>query len=265
MGILQQLKEAYQPKKYKDQKESSFIFSIYRPLSFYLAVPFAKSSLSTNQVAQLGSVISLAGIILIAVGGYGVAVIGSLFYFLGVLMDFVDGNLARLRGESNHFAKFMDGVRDTFVASFFPMAVGFGLYRRPDHFLVSWFGEASGGLILLAGAITALAVSLQVYLVFRLRAARSAVQVAEGGRPANISLPKFVLLERPGILGGILRALERAVIVEPYFMYGGVVLFALADGMSIFLFIHGSAYFINLLFTFFRTVHQARRDLNVYR
>jgi phosphatidylglycerophosphate synthase len=256
-SLVRQLKAAYGAKEALDRTDSVVSRFLYRPLSFYLSVPFAALHWSPNQVTLFGFILAAIGMVLLGTGTRVGAITGSLLCFLQVLLDYVDGNLARLQKKGSHLGKFIDGIVDTFIATLTPIAVAFGVYT--DYVRRGAMSASDAKWILVLGAITGVAIALQSLLTYRLRAARfeasagAPLKSGDKGAPASSRLRS--------VLGSI----DHALRTEQFFMLLGLVLFALADALLAYLLIRCVARVAALTVEAARTAVIARRDLGVSR
>ena len=263
-SIISQLREAYGLKESIDRKISVSRF-VYRPLSFYLAVPFVRLGFSANGVTLLRFLIAIIGFFLLAVGGYALMVAGSVVLFFSALLDFVDGNIARFRKETSHFGKFLEDVTDTVIKAIIPLAVSIGLYMRADYLLISLNNQVPHGLILIIGATASLVISFQAILSYRLHAALLEVEsIKTGIKPTSVNSrsPDY---DHPKALQRFANYTVFFLRREAYFMLGGIMLFAIFNIMSVFLLIRWVASFIHFIFECIQTLIRARRGLNIYR
>jgi phosphatidylserine synthase len=246
-----------------DRKDSFISRYVYRPISFYLAVPFVRLGFSANQVTLLGLLIASIGLILLATGNPPVVLAGSILCAIQVLLDYVDGNIARLHGKTSHLGKFLDGIVDTIISVLTPLAVAVGLYSRPDWVMLAVGAQVNLGLILLAGALTSIAVCLQILFIVRLQAARFELQLQS--ERSSAQLPITARGPRSGLLRLAVSNLEYGLKTESYFMLTGIVLFAALGMLSVYIVIHWIARSLAFLLEAVRTVAQARQILDVHR
>lgn len=264
-SIVRQLREANTVKNGIDRKISVSRF-IYRPISFYLAVPFVLLGFSANGVTLLRFIIAFGGFFLLAKGRYVPMVAGSAVLFFSALLDYVDGNIARFRKQPSHFGKFLEDTTDTIVKALIPLAASIGLYLRPDPILSSSPYHIPGILILMMGATAALAISFQGMIAYRFHAAL--LEAKEPNAAPARSSAEHPKPPRPGapspsqyLANSIVFLLRR----EAYFMLGGIVLFAIFDIMSVFLLIRWIASLTHLAFESLHTLKHAQKALAIYR
>lgn len=109
------------PEKYASAKQDYFAFYIGRPLSYWLTIPFLKTSITPNQVSYISIIPIFIGFILMTFSeSKTTLIIGWLMFFLWNLLDGVDGNLARYRKQ---FSK--DGSAIDAMAGYASMALTF--------------------------------------------------------------------------------------------------------------------------------------------
>ncbi|MFN2587051.1 MAG: CDP-alcohol phosphatidyltransferase family protein [Actinomycetota bacterium] len=115
---------------------------LYRPISTRVANVLARTRISPLAVTWTGAAVALAGAVLLA-GGYYVA--GAAVTLAAVIVDCVDGDLARATDRSSTVGAFLDSVLDRWMDA----ALVLGLvYSDVDDLAVV------GGLALTASLLT---------------------------------------------------------------------------------------------------------------
>lgn len=129
---------------------STYVFDIIgRPLSVFL-VKF--TSITPNQVSYISFVLGVLGAYFILLGGYKNLVIGGSLAFAYNIFDMIDGRVARARGVSTVFGKWLDGMIDftIFPLLIFALALSLKSYwslvlgmlaimSYPTHYLIVHF------------------------------------------------------------------------------------------------------------------------------
>jgi phosphatidylglycerophosphate synthase len=259
-SVVARLRAVYGQKAALDRRDSVVSSHVYRPLSFYVSVPFVRLGWTPNQVTLLGVIVAVGGAALLAQGTYVFALIGSALCALQTILDYVDGNIARLRGITSHLGKFIDGVADTSVHVLIAIAIGVGLFQGEDALLSQLEPEVRSWFLFL-GALTALAMTMQAFLVFRLRAACYEAGLPVGSRTGeveSVQWPASGFLRLGRRLDGVLR-------FEAFSMLTAIVLFAAVNLLSVFLIIRFVARTAALAVEIARTTVVARRRLNTAR
>lgn len=260
-SVVSALRATYGAKAALDRNDALVSRFVYRPLSFYLSVPFVRLGLSPNQVSFVGFGVSLVGMALLASGDRRAAVWGSALCAFQVLLDYVDGNIARLRASTSHLGKFVDGLVDTVIGTLLPVAVGVGLMKQPDGVLLALWPAAPGQAAILLGTVIAIATSLRSVFVFRLRAARYEAGGQDGAHLARDrgEAPRRSAIQRLALW------FEVALRNEMFTMLSAIVLFAWTQTLGAFLLIRALSSALTLAIEALRTWAVARRDLEVYR
>ena len=121
--------EFYDENTRKSDSRNFYVLYVLRPISFALARFFSYLSITANQImlfrALLGIVLST--IIFINVNQSHYFIIYAFTYHFIVILDYVDGNLARYFKSKNFIGKMFDGWLDTILESLFYISVGFSL------------------------------------------------------------------------------------------------------------------------------------------
>jgi len=100
-----------------------------RRISQSISRRLAHTSITPNQVTLLGMTMGLIGAFLLSRPGYWPKLIGSLLFVLCVIVDGVDGELARLKLKESNFGHYLDVVTDNIVHVAIFAGIAFGLYH----------------------------------------------------------------------------------------------------------------------------------------
>ncbi len=91
-------------KRYLESKthEKGWVWTYYvrRPVSYYLAVFFLRLNISANKVTMMFIITGVIGSLLLALGDYVMSILGALLIELAIILDCVDGNIARVKGST---------------------------------------------------------------------------------------------------------------------------------------------------------------------
>jgi phosphatidylglycerophosphate synthase len=170
---------------------------------------------------------------------------GCLLYALCVLLDYVDGNLARLYGTASEYSGLLEELADQVGPSLFPLAIGIGLYFRPDRLLRA-AGSVDPVWALVVGALTSIAYCLGtmalLYTQVKQTKAHNRAETAPRLPVLGGHSDGFPVLQRAHQLArlGVTEGVYLAVVF-------GLVLAATLDFMSIYLVARGIR---NLTFLF---------------
>ena len=118
-------KVAMPPEKRASAKNDYFAFYIGRPITYWLTVPFLYTSITPNSI----SLISIIPLIIGFVYSYFASTIPEyvltwIWFFLWALLDGVDGNVARYRGQSSKLGSVYDALGGYIATVLAPFACG---------------------------------------------------------------------------------------------------------------------------------------------
>jgi hypothetical protein len=116
--IIKKLKEGN-----RYQLEYYSLGILFRRLSIYLTPLFIYLKCSANVTTLIALVVGLSAGMLLIIYGYSVYFYSVLLYFLHILIDHCDGNIARLNNTPSFFGRFIDGLFDTLVIGFLQIAM----------------------------------------------------------------------------------------------------------------------------------------------
>src|SRR4029077_16277142 len=210
----------------------------YRPVSFYLTVPFARLGCSANSVTLLRIPVATIGTMLMATGLWSLMLAGSILRALGTFLDYVDGNLARFSKSASAPGELLDGIAHIFERSLLPIGIAVGLCFRPDRLL--HFHHVNGFLVLSLGfVVSALSfsrTSLSVLHSFTTLQASVTASLASETAVNVQQTPLVGLNDRRGSspFKRIKRKLRIFLVESGYLLdMVGIIIFAVADLMSV--------------------------------
>ena len=101
-----------------------------RALSRPLSTRLAKTGASPNAITFGNILIGLTGAYFLAKGGYRFQLLGSLLFLSSVILDGVDGEVARLKLRQTAFGHYLDIVGDNVVHTAVFIGIALGLYHQ---------------------------------------------------------------------------------------------------------------------------------------
>ena len=141
--IKSDIEAMYGPKKQEDSSEF-FAFHFVRPVSFWIATMFAIFNVSANTVTWLSLVVGLIGIFAFTVDGYMADLVGSILIFVWLILDHVDGNLARYYRTQGSYGDFLDSIICYVIFAITPVAIahsvasGNPMLSAPTVYFFGW-------------------------------------------------------------------------------------------------------------------------------
>ncbi len=95
----------------------------------------------------------MAGAFLLSWAGYWPKLVGSLLFLLCIIVDGVDGEIARLKLQATSFGHYLDIITDNIVHVAIFVGIALGLYRdsgQPEYFWIFCFLMGGFGLCVIA-------------------------------------------------------------------------------------------------------------------
>ncbi|HXG16125.1 MAG TPA: CDP-alcohol phosphatidyltransferase family protein [Calidithermus sp.] len=109
-----------QPPEYSPSPTDGF----YRVFSIFLSVPLSRLGAAPNAITVAWILVGLGGVAALLAGSWPVRVAGALLLQLSYLLDFVDGEVARLRRRLSLVGGFLDLAGHGLIKAALPLAVG---------------------------------------------------------------------------------------------------------------------------------------------
>lgn len=109
--------------------EANPIPRFYRHLSYYLTPLFLYLRVSANQASILAIIVGLIGASLFISTNFYVVLAGLILYFINVLLDFIDGNIARATNTKSTLGIYLDVLNHGIVVPTLFIAMGIHSYR----------------------------------------------------------------------------------------------------------------------------------------
>ncbi len=114
-------------------------------ISPYVSYFFARFlPFTPNQISFLWGIIGLIGIFVMSLGGYRYLLAGILIYHLAILLDYVDGQIARATKNTTIGGSYLDTFFSWINRSLLLLALGVGLYRTDGNIIYFYLGLIAG-------------------------------------------------------------------------------------------------------------------------
>ncbi len=254
-GLYREIRQSFGGKVGDDCLFSRYVI---RPLSHPATVPFVLLGFSANAATWVGAATGLAAMFCFARAQEGLWEAGVILFFVYMVIDYVDGNIARYRDSASYYGKFLDGFVDAIVYSLFFISAGFGLGRQDDRstYLMG-LGVATALLVLYANlAVTRLSFFQRWVLSDRLTSADRV------DLPAAKALSQL-LNQKPAILSS--RAYRGLISITLDCLYVGLLLTLLFDVRTLVFVIVSALFSINSILDVFIMVRSAKETVNYHR
>ncbi len=149
--------------EWKRKKDPVLSRIFYRPVAFFFAAKMANMRISANSVSYFSAIIGIIGSFLFLIDHYYCRIGGAIFINIWLILDCVDGNLARSY-KKQAFGEFADGISSYLLVGFLCTSIGFSVYQTGGVILskgIPW--------VILLGAFTSSGDSLMrlIYQKYR--------------------------------------------------------------------------------------------------
>lgn len=124
------------------------LFSSY--ISYFL-IKFTK--ITGNQVTLFWAALEVLGIMLVASGRYNLVLIGILLAHIAMMLDLVDGDIARARNKRTIGGIYLDDIAQILHRSLLLAAVGIGLFNQGESLLFLYLGLFSALIFMFTSSI----------------------------------------------------------------------------------------------------------------
>ncbi len=145
---------------------------VSRHISLLMSTRLALTPIRPNHVTLFGAGTGLLGALFLAQGGYLNQLVGSLLFLLCIIVDGVDGELARLKLQESAFGHKLDIISDNIVHAAIFSGLGWGYYSQTGDSAYLYLLWALLGGFVLSGAVV-------YYRVLK--------QPPEGSRPSRLT------------------------------------------------------------------------------
>jgi phosphatidylglycerophosphate synthase len=135
---------------FQTKEEDGFLARhLNRRVSRFISRGLVLTPVTPNQITLVGASIGMAGAFLLSWAGYWPKLIGSLLFLLCIIVDGVDGEIARLKLQATSFGHYLDIITDNIVHIAIFAGITLGLYRdspNPEYFGILCFLIGGFGL-----------------------------------------------------------------------------------------------------------------------
>ena len=162
------VKSGYSNEKKTQDSGYTFYFKyIMRPLSFYGAIPFIILGFSATQVTIFSLLFGVVGNVFFTIGTFNYSFLAICLINISILLDFVDGNIARYNNQSSQYGKFIDGVSGQLIYSLLPICISIGFLKSLSNYNHSFL---NGFQALILGSFASIFHTFIAYLMWRFKA-----------------------------------------------------------------------------------------------
>ena len=132
----------------------AFSRKTYLKVSIYFSWLFLHTGITPNQVTIMSIILGLAGNVLITQHGW-YPLMGLIFYQFWLILDTVDGDIARYRKICSMSGAFLDRLNNAIVCPLMYISLSYGVYVRLGDLRVLFFGFLVAMSLLLLKVVNA--------------------------------------------------------------------------------------------------------------
>ncbi|MGL1890178.1 MAG: CDP-alcohol phosphatidyltransferase family protein [Spirochaetaceae bacterium] len=143
---ISDLKVGYTDKKRNSEKIDLWLYHFARPFSWPLTWLCITLGLSASAVTYISIVAVIVGAICLILGNYTITIVGILLFNFWVILDCVDGNIARYKKTFSQYGEFIDAVGGYFATTFLFSSLGYLSYRLfddPNYLILGFWATIS--------------------------------------------------------------------------------------------------------------------------
>jgi len=170
---LREIIDAHPPAKRAEDRGEPMVYFIARPLSFPLGWLALRFGMHPNDVSVIALLANLAGLGLMASGNRTCMLAGVVTVFVALVFDCVDGTMARATRQFTGTGAWIDALSAYLLYAGFHLAGGVGAWLALTRGapVTHWpQAAASGGVLVVAGAIASAVMSFAVLANGKLKA-----------------------------------------------------------------------------------------------
>lgn len=105
-----------------------------RYFAAYITKLFLYTPITANQLTVGSTIFAAMGILLVATGDYWYTLSGAIFLNFFLILDVVDGTIARIRNTVSKLGLYYEFISHGFLTPFFFMGLTFGVYNNNPNF-----------------------------------------------------------------------------------------------------------------------------------
>ena len=112
----------------------------YRAVSIFLSVPLARAGVRANHITVAWGLVGFLGAVALACPHYWVRVGGACLLEFSELLDFVDGEVARLTKQTSRRGIFLDLVSHEVIRQSLFLPLSYGVFKATNNLAYLFFG-----------------------------------------------------------------------------------------------------------------------------
>jgi phosphatidylglycerophosphate synthase len=128
-------------------------YFLIRPVSSRISRLLVRTGLAPNVITTIGLVTGLGAGVLAGLGGFGPVLGATLLFLAGLVLDCVDGEMARVTLSTSRSGQWLDTIADDLSVMALTVGMGVGLSRTAGQPAWLWLGLGGGALMLISQSV----------------------------------------------------------------------------------------------------------------
>lgn len=124
---IAQARTIAQPHYESEKRSSAYPYAV---ASIFLSKPLARTRISPNSITLTWIALGVLGASLLACAAQSARVLGCIALQICLLLDFVDGEVARLARTTSQFGAFLDSIGHSLINPILFLAIGYHVYSQ---------------------------------------------------------------------------------------------------------------------------------------
>ena len=135
--------------KNRPELEPGLVDQFFRIISKYFSLVFIRLKFTPNMITMLAITASIVGGLYLAQGNTSGYLMAAMFFFLFLLFDYCDGEMARTLGKQSISGNYLDYGAHFIMFASFMIGLSYGIYQyhSTNTYLILGFGGVSGILL----------------------------------------------------------------------------------------------------------------------
>jgi len=185
--IKQIVKQYDHGRKQFDRTVSLWVYYVTRPISFPITWAIIRTGISANGATVLSMVVGLLSCAMFIIGSYKAMFLGAVFYNGFIIMDSVDGNIARMLHTASPKGEYLDAIVGDMIGMLVVPCIAIGLVFQegsiPEAIAILLPLEAGYAVLIIA--VISTACYQNTVLLFQRR--KVIMPIRKISTPANIA------------------------------------------------------------------------------
>lgn len=205
----------------KNSKSSFWVKMLVRKISFPITWVFINLQCSSWTVSVLSVFVAIFGSLFLCINSEMIRIIGVVLVEFWLVLDCVDGNIARVKRTCSGFGEFIDALSGYYVTGFVFIGIGVAAYNTTTYFSdISYWHIVLGAVTAIAGLLARIIHQKYTYVVTVIEGSVNAISEDEVNNKKDVQYLRSRIDKELGISGLFMPFLIVACIWHVYDIMG---------------------------------------------